>query len=118
MKLLLDECTPKRLKRDFTGHQAFTVDEVACSSGGRCFTAVNISSIVDIFNSSEQQTLELRLFQLRARLPAKLHPGLEPRPDARRRLDPRQILFNVLANHMNWTKRNVPASYGFVDRFS
>jgi hypothetical protein len=28
MKLLLDECTPKRLKRDFTGHQAYTVDEV------------------------------------------------------------------------------------------
>lgn len=28
MKLLLDECTPKRLKRDFAGHQTFTVDDV------------------------------------------------------------------------------------------
>jgi predicted nuclease of predicted toxin-antitoxin system len=28
MKLLLDECTPRRLKRDFTGHQVFTVDEI------------------------------------------------------------------------------------------
>jgi len=27
MKLLLDECTPKRLKRDFPGHQVFTVEE-------------------------------------------------------------------------------------------
>lgn len=28
MKLLLDECTPKRLKRDFSSHETFTVDEV------------------------------------------------------------------------------------------
>lgn len=28
MKLLLDECTPRRLKRDFAGHQVFTVDDV------------------------------------------------------------------------------------------
>jgi len=28
MKLLLDECTPKRLKLDFAGHQVFGVDEV------------------------------------------------------------------------------------------
>ena len=28
MKLLLDECTPERLKRDFIGHQTFTVDDV------------------------------------------------------------------------------------------
>ena len=28
MKLLLDECTPKRLKRDFAGHQVFAVDDV------------------------------------------------------------------------------------------
>lgn len=28
MKLLLDECTPKRLKRDFAGHQVFSVDDV------------------------------------------------------------------------------------------
>ena len=28
MKLLLDECTPKRLKPDFIGHQVFTVDDV------------------------------------------------------------------------------------------
>lgn len=28
MKLLLDECTPKRLRRHFTGHQAFTVEDV------------------------------------------------------------------------------------------
>lgn len=27
MKLLLDECTPKRLKRDFIGHEILTVDE-------------------------------------------------------------------------------------------
>lgn len=27
MKLLLDECTPKRLKKDFVGHEIFTVDE-------------------------------------------------------------------------------------------
>lgn len=27
MKLLLDECTPKRLKKDFVGHDTFTVDE-------------------------------------------------------------------------------------------
>lgn len=27
MKLLLDECVPKRLKRDFVGHEVFTVDE-------------------------------------------------------------------------------------------
>jgi predicted nuclease of predicted toxin-antitoxin system len=28
MKLLLDECTPKRLKRDFVGHQVSAVDDV------------------------------------------------------------------------------------------
>ena len=28
MKLLLDECIPKRLKRDFTGHDISTVDDV------------------------------------------------------------------------------------------
>jgi predicted nuclease of predicted toxin-antitoxin system len=28
MKLLLDECTPTRLKSDFTGHQVNTVDDV------------------------------------------------------------------------------------------
>ena len=28
MKLLLDECTPKRLKLDFADHQVFTVDDV------------------------------------------------------------------------------------------
>ena len=28
MKLLLDECTPKRLRNDFTGHEVQTVDEV------------------------------------------------------------------------------------------
>jgi predicted nuclease of predicted toxin-antitoxin system len=27
MKLLLDECTPKRLKKDFVGHNVFTIDE-------------------------------------------------------------------------------------------
>jgi predicted nuclease of predicted toxin-antitoxin system len=27
MKLLLDECAPKRLKRDFPGHEVFTVEE-------------------------------------------------------------------------------------------
>ncbi len=27
MKLLLDECTPKRLKKDFVRHEVFTVDE-------------------------------------------------------------------------------------------
>ena len=27
MKLLLDECAPKRLKNDFVGHDTFTVDE-------------------------------------------------------------------------------------------
>lgn len=27
MKLLLDECTPKRLRRDFPGHQVFTVED-------------------------------------------------------------------------------------------
>ena len=28
MKLLLDECTPKRLRNDFLGHEVQTVDEV------------------------------------------------------------------------------------------
>jgi len=28
MKLLLDECTPRRLKRDFADHLVFAVDEV------------------------------------------------------------------------------------------
>ncbi len=28
MKLLLDECTPKRLRKDFHGHQVHTVEEV------------------------------------------------------------------------------------------
>lgn len=28
MKLLLDECVPKRLRNDFTGHEIRTVDEV------------------------------------------------------------------------------------------
>jgi predicted nuclease of predicted toxin-antitoxin system len=28
MKLLLDECTPRRLKRDFAAHQVFTADDV------------------------------------------------------------------------------------------
>ena len=27
MKLLLDECTPKRLKREFINHQFWTVDD-------------------------------------------------------------------------------------------
>ena len=27
MKLLLDECTPKRLKLDFSGHAVYTVEE-------------------------------------------------------------------------------------------
>ncbi|HEX8161682.1 MAG TPA: DUF5615 family PIN-like protein [Pyrinomonadaceae bacterium] len=27
MRLLLDECTPRRLKRDFTGHAVSTVEE-------------------------------------------------------------------------------------------
>jgi predicted nuclease of predicted toxin-antitoxin system len=28
MKLLLDECAPKRLKNDFPGHEIQTVDDV------------------------------------------------------------------------------------------
>ena len=28
MKLLLDECTPRRLRNDFPGHEIHTVDEV------------------------------------------------------------------------------------------
>jgi len=28
MKLLLDECTPQRLKANFTGHEVFTVNDV------------------------------------------------------------------------------------------
>ena len=28
MKLLLDECTPKRLRNDFQGHEVHTVDQV------------------------------------------------------------------------------------------
>ena len=28
MKLLLDECTPKRLRNDFPGHEIWTVEEV------------------------------------------------------------------------------------------
>ncbi len=31
MKLLLDECTPQRLKADFTGHEIFTVNDVGLS---------------------------------------------------------------------------------------
>lgn len=27
MKLLLDECLPRKLKREFVGHEVFTVDE-------------------------------------------------------------------------------------------
>ena len=27
MKLLLDKCVPRRLKRDFSGHEVFTIDE-------------------------------------------------------------------------------------------
>ena len=27
MKLLLDECLPRKLKREFTGHEIFTIDE-------------------------------------------------------------------------------------------
>ena len=27
MKLLLDECLPRKLKREFTGHDVFTIDE-------------------------------------------------------------------------------------------
>jgi len=27
MKLLLDECLPRKLKREFAGHQVFTMDE-------------------------------------------------------------------------------------------
>ncbi len=28
MKLLLDECAPKRLRNDFSGHEIWTVEEV------------------------------------------------------------------------------------------
>ena len=28
MKLLLDECTPRRLRRDFPGHEVFTAEDV------------------------------------------------------------------------------------------
>lgn len=31
MKLLLDECVPRRLKDDFTGHEVFTVNDVGLS---------------------------------------------------------------------------------------
>ncbi len=27
MKLLLDECVPRRLKRELSGHEVFTIDE-------------------------------------------------------------------------------------------
>jgi len=27
MKLLLDECLPRKLKREFIGHEVFTIDE-------------------------------------------------------------------------------------------
>ena len=27
MKLLLDECLPRKLKREFVGHEVFTIDE-------------------------------------------------------------------------------------------
>jgi hypothetical protein len=27
MRLLLDECVPRRLKRDFAGHEVLTIDE-------------------------------------------------------------------------------------------
>ena len=29
MKLLLDECLPRKLKREFTGHEVFTIDEAS-----------------------------------------------------------------------------------------
>jgi predicted nuclease of predicted toxin-antitoxin system len=32
MKLLLDECTPKRLKHDFQGHEVHTADDVGLKS--------------------------------------------------------------------------------------
>lgn len=29
MKLLLDECLPRKLKREFVGHETFTIDEAS-----------------------------------------------------------------------------------------
>jgi hypothetical protein len=42
MKLLLDECTPRRLRREFVGHDVFTVDDVKLKGfkNGRLLRAV------------------------------------------------------------------------------
>jgi predicted nuclease of predicted toxin-antitoxin system len=56
MKLLLDECTPKRLKNDFHGHEVQTVDEVGLKGvlNGELFRAA-IAQQFDVVITVDRQ---------------------------------------------------------------
>ena len=64
MRLLLDECVPRRLKQDFTGHQVFTVDEANLKGlkNGKLLQAasVNFDVLVTVDKSiPSQQSIAL-----------------------------------------------------------
>lgn len=75
MKLLLDECTPLRLKREFTGHTALTVEDAGLKGlkNGRLLQAASgrfdVLVTVDKSIPSQQNlaSLKIALLILRAR---------------------------------------------------
>jgi predicted nuclease of predicted toxin-antitoxin system len=75
MNLLLDECTPWRLKREFTGHAAFTVEDAGLKGlkNGRLLQAASgrfdVLVTVDKSVPSQQNlsSLNIALLILRAR---------------------------------------------------
>lgn len=62
MRLLLDECTPRRLKRDFAGHTIFTVEEAGLKGlkNGRLLRAAvgNYDALITVDrNIAHQQNI-------------------------------------------------------------
>ncbi|MFN7947070.1 MAG: DUF5615 family PIN-like protein [Blastocatellia bacterium] len=75
MKLLLDECTPRRLRRDLTGHEVFTIEDAGFKGlkNGRLLQAASgrFDALITVDKSMPAQqnlaTLNLAVLILRAR---------------------------------------------------
>ena len=60
MKLLLDECLPRKLKREFAGHEVFTVDEAGFKGlkNGKLIQAAsenNFAALLSVDKNIEHQ---------------------------------------------------------------
>jgi len=76
MKLLLDECLPRKLKREFAGHEVFTIDEAGfkglkngklIQAAGESGFEILVSVDKNIEHQQIKQSLPLAILVLSAR---------------------------------------------------